>query len=80
MTTIREVEVDATLHATLDIGLEMSPQHCSAAACWFQHFGGCRVGIPSAPPEQGVEGEPTSLASGQWRRQEENQKAWDTLL
>lgn len=48
-------------------------------------FGGCRAGMPSAaegsaPPEQCVRGEPTSLVNGQWRRQKENKKAWDTLL
>lgn len=39
MTTTTDVEVDATLHATLDMSLLMSPQHFLVAAHWFQHLG-----------------------------------------
>jgi len=44
MTTSREVEVGATLHAALDMSLVMSPQHFLAAARSFQHMGAAELG------------------------------------
>lgn len=76
MTTSREAVVDAALHASLDMSPVISPQH--TFGCWMlvSVFGGCRAGIAaaaegSAPPDQRVEGEPTSPVNRHWGRQKE---------